>query len=229
MRERGQLNAVKPSLSRGFYHKNNMQKYIFNRKNEDGTTTREEVEMKRWVWGVLYHPTQEQLDAVPERLEARNRGYEEEIKLRKKAMQERGDISEELINEMERDFRKKMTLPMQPERTQFHQFGADGEFHQIGEIDQDRVAIFSLYRSDDPTKRIDMPMEKGMRIIFLYKMVKAWYLDEMVRVYCLGFKKGSVKSFMFILPDDRIIFSSDEVVNLPEYALTTAKMSGNID
>ena len=45
------------------------------------------------------------------------------------------------------------------------QFDNDGYFHKIGEIDQDRIYMASLYKADDISKRIDIPWREGMRII----------------------------------------------------------------
>ena len=104
--------------------------------------------------------------------------------------------------------------------SELHQFGTDGVFHQTGEIDQDRLAMFCMYKPGDPKKRIDMPFQKGMRLIHKYKNVKPFYLDDFVRVYCFGYKQGDQHHFVFILPDDRIIVSAFENVDLPTYNLT---------
>lgn len=104
--------------------------------------------------------------------------------------------------------------------TELHQFMADGTFHQIGEIDQDKVKMFCLYKPEDPTKRIDMPVRKGMKIIYKYKMTKPFYLNDFVRIYCLGYKDGRHHHFTFILPDDRMIVSNHEDVDLVQFDLT---------
>lgn len=111
--------------------------------------------------------------------------------------------------------------------TELHQFESDGSFHQIGEIDQKRARMFTLYRSDDPSKRIDMPLSPGMKIIAKYKVVKPFYLPEAVRVYVVGFKSGPHHTFLFVLPDDRIILSNKENIDLPTYELTLPTQHGN--
>lgn len=111
--------------------------------------------------------------------------------------------------------------------TELHQFDDNGIFHQIGEVDQKKVKMFTLYRSDDPSKRIDIPMSAGMRVFLVYRMVKAFYLPRPVRVYMLGYKEGSRHTYMFILPDDRIILSNKENVDLPTYELTLPEQHGN--
>lgn len=111
--------------------------------------------------------------------------------------------------------------------TELHQYGDDGNFHQIGEIDQKKMRFFTLYRSDNPQKRIDMPINPGMKVFLTYKRVKAYYLEDEVTVYCLGFKAGAHHTFFFILPDDRIIISNKENVDLPTYALTYPEQHGN--
>ena len=37
--------------------------------------------------------------------------------------------------------------------SEFHQFAPDGTFHRIGEVDQPRVNMFTLYRPDDMSRR----------------------------------------------------------------------------
>lgn len=111
--------------------------------------------------------------------------------------------------------------------TELHQYDDDGTFHQMGEIDQKRLRFFTLYRSDNPQKRIDMPITAGMKVFLTYKNVKAYYLENEVMVYCLGYKNGPHRSFVFILPDDRMIFANKENVDLPTYQLTYPEQHGN--
>ena len=104
--------------------------------------------------------------------------------------------------------------------TELHQFDSEGVFHQIGEVAQDNVKMFCMVKSDGSGKRIDLPLESGMRLIHKYKMVKAHYLPDFVRIYCFGYKKGDHYHFNFILPDDRLVQSTFENIDLPNYNLT---------
>lgn len=96
--------------------------------------------------------------------------------------------------------------------TELKQFGDDGVFHRVGEIDQEKVAIAVLYNFEHPEKRIDIPWKKGMRLIHKYRNIVFDYMSESsrtVRVYIFGYKDGDQYSYIFILPDDRIVFSND--------------------
>ena len=109
--------------------------------------------------------------------------------------------------------------------TELHQFDATGDFHRLKEIDQKNVKLWVLYKPEDPNKRIDIVMPEGARIIHKYRNVKPHYLDSFVRVYMFGYRTGkSEKDFKyhynFILPDDRIIQSAVDNVDLVLFKLT---------
>lgn len=98
--------------------------------------------------------------------------------------------------------------------TELHQFDESGHFHQIGEVDQSRLQMFCLYKPDEPLKRIDMPFSEGMKLVHKYRNVKLWYKEDWTRVYMIGFKKAGQHSLIYVLPDDRIIFSDSDSINL---------------
>ena len=104
--------------------------------------------------------------------------------------------------------------------TELHQFDDKGVFHRIGEVEQDKVNLFSLYKYEDPSKRIDIPMQKGMRIIYKYRNIKPYYLDHFVRIFLVGYRvtKDSY-NYLFILPDDRIIMSPVDNIDLSTFDL----------
>lgn len=123
-------------------------------------------------------------------------------------------------------------IEVQPERwvwgvvytddTELHQFDASGKFHQVGEIDQDRVKLAALYKFDDITKRIDLPWRPGMRLIHKYRNVilNAKMPDEVrAKVYMFGYKLGEQHHFTFVLPDDRIIISPADDIALSKFKL----------
>ena len=103
--------------------------------------------------------------------------------------------------------------------TELHQFGSDGVFHRIGEIDQDRVKLATLYKLSDMSKRIDLPFQKGMKLVHKYRNIKPFYLDSFVKVYMFGYKLEGKHSFTFVLPDDRLIVSPVDNVNLELFNL----------
>ena len=105
--------------------------------------------------------------------------------------------------------------------TELHQFGSDGAFHQIKEIRMDDVKLFTMYKLEDMSKRIDMVVSPEMQLFHFYRNIKPWYLDRFAKVYVFGYKiRGtSKKCYNFILPDDRIIVSDKENVDLVNFAL----------
>lgn len=107
------------------------------------------------------------------------------------------------------------------DETELHQFGNDGKYHQFTEIEQDRVELFSIYRKD-MEKRIDIVVTEGMQIFHFYREVHAHYFEEAgktVRVYAFGWKKDGQAAYHFILPDDRMVMSDKNNVNLPSFDL----------
>ncbi len=107
--------------------------------------------------------------------------------------------------------------------TELRQFSNDGQFHQIGEIEQDRIKLAVLYKPDEPTKRIDIVWQKGMKLIHKYRNVKPFYMDKFVRVYMFGYRAGVKDKYSyhynFILPDDRIIMSNKDNIDLVKFEL----------
>lgn len=111
------------------------------------------------------------------------------------------------------------------DETELHQFEApankdsDGIFHRVGEIDQDRVKMAVLYKYNDPKKRIDLPWQPGMKLIHKYRNIQPYYKDHFVKIYMFGYKLGNQSHFTFILPDDRIILSPEDNVDLIQFSL----------
>jgi len=104
--------------------------------------------------------------------------------------------------------------------TELHQFGDDGIFHRIGEIDQDQVKMFTMYRYDDMTKRIDMPWQEGMKLIHKYINFHSaeWEdLQQTKKIYVIGYKIGENHHYTMILPDDRIIISPEDNVDFGKF------------
>lgn len=189
--------------------------------NEKG----EIIPIERWAWCATYLPSEAQIKAAEARRIERNEAYDREVVLREKAFRESGK-PEEVVERMKARYAKKKAAPEIPAYTELHQFDKDGKFHLIGEVDQSRLKMFSVYKPTDPTKRIDLPIVEGMKIIYKYKNVHAYYFDKLgdtVKVYVAGYKSGGAHSFLFILPDDRIIFSDREDVDLVRFNLTKPK------
>jgi hypothetical protein len=114
------------------------------------------------------------------------------------------------------------------DETELKQFGSDGTFHRIGEVDeigQDKIKLAVLYKPDDPTKRIDIVWqpEMNMKLIHKYRNIKPYYMKEWVKVYMwgyrAGFKDNYVYHYNFVLPDDRIIMSNQDNISLEKFEL----------
>lgn len=109
--------------------------------------------------------------------------------------------------------------------TQLHQFNrtpqanGNGTFHRIGEINQDEVVLFSLYKPDDDHKRIDIPFQKGMRLIHKYRNIRPEWSKVFIKVYMIGWKFEGKHSFIFVLPDDRIVTSPVDNIDLSLFGL----------
>ena len=107
---------------------------------------------------------------------------------------------------------------------ELHQFDADGNFHWLAEIDQSRVKLFVMYKSDESGKRFDIVMPEGARIIHKYKNIRPYYMNKWVRVYMFGYRTGkSEKDFEYhyhwILPNDRVVISNKDNVDLTKFEL----------
>jgi len=106
------------------------------------------------------------------------------------------------------------------DNTELLQFNPDGSFHQIGEVNQEAVKLFVMYKPSDPSKRIDLIVPQGAKIIHKYRNIKPYYLDDFVKVYLFGYKKGDQYAYHFILPDDRMVISDVDNVNLELFKLS---------
>ena len=102
------------------------------------------------------------------------------------------------------------------DNTELHQFDDSGTFHQFDEIDVPNVKMFTMYRLDDMSKRIDMPICEGMQFFHFYRNIRQSHTG-FVRIYVFGWKKGEETTYNFILPDDRMIVSSVDNVDLAQF------------
>lgn len=102
--------------------------------------------------------------------------------------------------------------------TELHQFDDNHVFHRIGEVDQKRLKMFSLYKPlGDDRDRIDIPFQPGMRLVYKYRNIKPYYKENFERVYMAGYKYEGRHNFFFILPDDRIIVSPVDNIDLSQF------------
>lgn len=113
--------------------------------------------------------------------------------------------------------------------SELHQFDEYGVFHQWSEINQDDVVMFVMYKMDlersSPKQRIDIPVESNMQLFHFYRNTNAYYnkFGDFRRTYAFGWKdkKTGSTSYFFILPDDRMVFSQKNNIDLTLFDLTT--------
>lgn len=118
------------------------------------------------------------------------------------------------------------TIEIMPERwawgviykdgTELKQFGDDGQFHQFGEIDQQRVGGFIMYMLEDMTRRIDIKINDNNQIFHFYRnfILNAGTEDEQrIKAYCFGYKNKDTKqtAYHYILPNDQLIISDKDI------------------
>jgi len=194
---------------------------------EDKEKGKIEVEQEAWEWGVLYRPTAEQIkigNSIKAADTEKQKDALRELKNRRAKLTSNVDAFKreyDTINKEISDIEHLIELPAQYEQDELHQFGNDGVFHRVGEIEQHRVELFSLFKADSiMTNRIDLVFTKGMRIIYKYRNVKPYYLDDYVKIYMFGYKLDGRYHYNFVLPDDRIIQSSFDNIDLPKFDLT---------
>ena len=110
------------------------------------------------------------------------------------------------------------------DNTELHQFEdkePEGVFHRIQEIDWSNVKMFSMYKPNDIRKRIDILVTPEMQVFHFYRNIRPFYSEGFLRVYVFGYKiKGTAETvYNFILPDDRVLVSSKDNVDLSLFEL----------
>lgn len=105
--------------------------------------------------------------------------------------------------------------------TSLEQFDKEGIFHQIGEVKQENVAVFTMRKIDG--KMIHIAIPEGAKIIHKYRnyiMNFGSPEEKRERIFIFGYKKDNSHShFNFILPNDDIIESDNENVPLTWFNL----------
>jgi len=109
--------------------------------------------------------------------------------------------------------------------SELHQFDKDGNFHRLAEINQKEVVLFTMYKAEG-SGRYDIVMQDGARIIHKYRNIRPYYMDRFVRVYMFGYRTGGGKGskfeyhYHFILPDDRVVISNRDNIDLAKFELS---------
>lgn len=101
------------------------------------------------------------------------------------------------------------------------QFGDDGVFHRVGEIDQDELERVFLVESET-ARCIVINWVDGMRLIHKYRNVvlNVGTEDERhIRIYIFGWKLGENYQYHFILPNGNIFTSPTDNVPTTSFNL----------
>jgi hypothetical protein len=104
--------------------------------------------------------------------------------------------------------------------TELKQFDNLGGFHRVGEIEQENISVFTLYKFDNPSKKIDIIFREGMKIIHKYRNV---FLrigkpdEESFRIYIFGYKFGEHYHLNYIFNDDIVLQSNNENEDLTRF------------
>jgi len=188
-------------------------KYIYTKENGEIV----ESPLERWSWGVVYKPTDEQIKEAERVTEEMRKELTAGRNKILKTMREEG-APKEMINAVAEEYRHKIMQRCLPKQTELKQFTADGVFHRFAEIDQSRVDIFTMFRTDDPSmlKRIDIEMTEGMQLFHFYRNIGLDYESKenfrKIQIYVFGWKdKEGNKTYHYILPDDRMITSNKDI------------------
>jgi hypothetical protein len=106
------------------------------------------------------------------------------------------------------------------DNSELRQFDASTEtFHQFQEIDWKKgVKMFILLSGN---KRIDVPVSADMQVFYYYKNIKPFYKDAFQKIFIFGWKsyKTGATSYHYILPDDRIIATDNDSIDLVNFQL----------
>lgn len=107
--------------------------------------------------------------------------------------------------------------------TELQQFSPDGNFHRIGEIDQEKAILYVLYKPEQPEKQIQIVPQKGTKIIHKYRNIRPAGRTDFIRIYIFGTHyhiNGEAQyHYNYVLPDDRIIQSREDNLDLTKFGL----------
>lgn len=126
--------------------------------------------------------------------------------------------------------------------TELHQFGGDMFFHQFKEIQMDKVKMFTVYNSEDMTKRVDLLIRReAQQIFFKYRrhILEVGGEERRETVYMFGTKDKVydvrenpetlektriytghyVEKFYYIFPDGRLIITDEYIGDLLQFNL----------
>lgn len=100
--------------------------------------------------------------------------------------------------------------------SELKQFDDNGNFHQFAEINQDEVKMFTMYKTDpNENARFDIICE-DVQYFHFYRNFMLENATVKIKVYVFGWKdkKTGACSYNYIFPDDRILSSNSDRLQL---------------
>lgn len=102
--------------------------------------------------------------------------------------------------------------------TELMQFDEEGFFHQFKEIDQNKVKFFEMINVEKPEVRYSIDKtEEVSQIFHFYRRARLnIYTDAEIHItiYCFGMKVRGISFYNFILPDGRLVVSTNRDIPL---------------
>ncbi len=110
------------------------------------------------------------------------------------------------------------------DNTELHQYDINtGLFHNVAEINQSNAKMFTVYATEDNDnmdKRIDIMLPKGAKIFYFYRnSVLEWGTENQteVRIFVFGYKYKGVTHYNWLLPNDKLIQSTEDLPDILNY------------
>lgn len=171
---------------------------------------KQEVDLEKWGWGVVYHPTQAQIDRAIAATKERNITLQADLDEKLKALTDPREI-----HDLKRAYQEHMGIAVEPARDEFHQFDSVGKFHRIGEIDQSRVELLVLYLTEDMSRKVVIDVPEGAVLIIKYNRFhgQEWAADHIETTYVIGYKlehpSGDEYHMQLVLPDNTVVATNN--------------------
>lgn len=198
---------------------NSFKKYKFVNPDSGEITW---VDPERWVWAVRYKATQKDIEEAQRLTYERNKSLQSEIIELAKEYDATPEGDKAAREHLDRLIRSKKTLkkvPLKPIQKELHQFDPSGTFHRIGEVNQEAVDLFTIYKFGEPQKTMVVKVEPTMRLIYKYVNAKPFFLNSFIRIFMFGYKKGSQQHLNFILPNDIVVQSTQHAIDFVDLTL----------
>lgn len=110
------------------------------------------------------------------------------------------------------------------DNTELQQFDvATGLFHSVTEVDQSKLKMFTMYATfdnDNMDRRVDIMLPEGAQVFHFYRntVLEAGTENEVrFKIYVFGYKYKGATHYNFILPNDKLIQSVEDLPEIINY------------